>query len=83
MAVSGTGRTAVLALQALKIGAQVRRVLVAQVAVFFQRLADDPFELARQSLAELPAGFGSSRRTAVSVESAESPWNARWPVTIS
>ena len=36
-----------LALQALQVGAQVRRVLVAQVAIFLQRLVDDPFELRR------------------------------------
>ena len=37
-----------VALQALQIGAHVGGVLVAQVAIFFERLVDDVFELARQ-----------------------------------
>jgi hypothetical protein len=37
-----------LPLQAFKIGANIRSVLITQVAVFFQRFADDAFKLRRQ-----------------------------------
>ena len=43
------GTTAVgIALQALQVGSHVGRALVAQVAVFLQRLVDDVFQFQRQ-----------------------------------
>src|SRR4029077_16637090 len=49
-----------IALQALQIGAEVRRRAIAQPAVFFQRLVDDLFELRRDGWIETR---GRRRRT--------------------
>ena len=50
-----------IALHALEIGAQIRRALITQPAVFLQGLADDPFQSRRDIRRSAPIGAVGSR----------------------
>ena len=64
-------------LQPLQVGAHVGGVLIAQIAVFLQRLDDDVFQFGRHIVIQPTAGGPVQNRLEDDPEL--SPWNGRHP----
>ena len=71
------------ALEALKIGANVRGVLIAEVAIFFEGLIDDALEFRRTSRLRRTGATGARLRMASKMCREDAPEKACSPVAIS
>ena len=72
-----------VSLQPLQIRSHVRRALVAQVAVFLQRLVDDVFQLGRHIGIQPNRGSGDRIQYGLKITAELSPRNGNAPVAIS